>query len=307
MRIFVTIAAAALLAGCATTQKSAATDLEASGPRDPLEGFNRAVWGFNQTLDKVAMKPVSTVYRTITPRAARRGILHVFDNLTEPWSFVNNLLQGKPGRAVNNLGRFVVNTTIGVGGLADHATGLGIKPAPEDFGQTLAAWGVKSSTYIVLPLFGPSTIRDGIGTGVGMFADPVNICLRECTDLSWTERMIPDVVNLVSIRANLTETGADTLLNTSLDPYATARSAYFQRRAAEIADQAGDAGSASDADVDAAIKELDADTPTADAPNPDSAPAGDEPAATPAPQPTEQPQEEPAAPPQPSSSDLNLK
>ncbi|SNT17405.1 phospholipid-binding lipoprotein MlaA [Sphingomonas laterariae] len=255
MRVFATFAAAALLAGCATTKDAAAPAAE----RDPLEGFNRAVWGLNQGVDKIALKPVSTVYRAVTPRAARRGILHIFDNLTEPWSFINNLLQGKPDRALNNLGRFVVNTTIGVGGLADHATDLGIRPAREDFGQTLAVWGVKSSSYLVLPLLGPSTIRDGVGTGVNFVIDPVNYCLRKCTDLSYWERQIPRGINLVSQRANLTETGADTLLDTSLDSYATARSAFFQRRAAEIADLDDAAGTASDADVDAAIRELESE------------------------------------------------
>ena len=267
MRVFVpALASAVLLAGCATTQKNAAPQAE----RDPLEGFNRAVWGFNDTVDKALLKPVSTVYRTVTPPPARRGILHIFDNLAEPWSFINNLLQGKPGRAVNNLGRFVINTTIGVGGLADHATDLGLKKTPEDFGQTLAAWGVKSSTYVVLPLLGPSTIRDGIGTGVGMAADPFNICLRECTNMSALERWIPDTVNLIAVRADLTDTGADTLLDTSLDPYATARSAFFQRRAAEIADQEGDG---SGADVDAALKELDEDAGTSTPPADEAAPA----------------------------------
>lgn len=251
MRIFVP-ALALLLAGCATTQNAAAPQ----GERDPLEGFNRAVWGFNQGVDKVVLKPVSTAYRTVAPRPVRRGILHIFDNLSEPWSFVNNLLQGKPDRAMNNLGRFVINTTIGVGGLADHATGLGLKRTPEDFGQTLAAWGVKSSTYVVLPLLGPSTIRDGIGTGVASFADPFNVCLRECTDLSGVELWAPRAVQLVAVRADLTESGADTLLNTSLDPYATARSAFLQRRTAEIADQDSGGASGTDADVDAALKEL---------------------------------------------------
>ena len=276
MRVLASIAVAVLLTGCATTPTPAP-----GAERDPLEGFNRAVWGFNQGLDKVAMKPVSSVYRTITPRPVRRGILRIFDNLSEPWSFVNNMLQGKPGRAMNNLGRFVVNTTIGVGGLADHATSLGIKRSPEDFGQTLAAWGVKSSTYLVLPLFGPSTIRDGVGTGVALFADPFHVCLRECTNLSQIERLAPDALYLVSVRADLTESGADTLLDTSLDSYATARSAFFQRRAAEIADQDGATSDASSSDVDAALKELndESDAPPVPAPESSETPA---PAAEPA-------------------------
>jgi phospholipid-binding lipoprotein MlaA len=116
MRMLAGVCAVALLAGGASAQTADAPP--PAEPRDRFEGFNRAVWGFNQTVDRVALKPVSTVYRTVTPRPARRGITRIFANLAEPWSAINNLLQGRPGRAVNNLGRFVVNTTIGVGGLA---------------------------------------------------------------------------------------------------------------------------------------------------------------------------------------------
>lgn len=279
MRVILSLTAAALLAGCATTQTA-----EPGAVRDPLEGFNRGVWGLNRGLDTVILKPVSSVYRTVTPRAARRGILRIFDNLSEPWSFVNNMLQGKPGRAVNNLGRFVVNTTLGVGGLADHATKMGIKPAREDFGQTLAAWGVKSSAYLVLPILGPSTIRDGIGSGVGFIGDPVGICLKECTNLSWTERQIPTVLNVISTRANLTETGADALLDSSADPYATARSAYLQRRALELADQdGGGTGGSNDAELNAVLKELETDDSVTPTPDAAGAPVSPETPAAPAP------------------------
>lgn len=264
MRVFSSVAALALLSACATTSQSA--DL---ADRDPLEGFNRAMWGVNRGADKVVIKPISTVYRTITPRPARRGISRAFSNLSEPWSFVNNLLQGKPKRAVRNLGRFLVNTTIGVGGLADPASDIGIPAAPEDFGQTLAVWGVKDTPYLVLPLLGPSTIRDGIGTGVAFFGDPVNICLNSngCINASGTERLAITGAEVISARADLTEAGADTLLDGSLDSYATARSAYLQRRQAAIVDE-GEAGgrasatsdnsstSSGDAAMDAAVREL---------------------------------------------------
>ncbi|GGE90047.1 MlaA family lipoprotein [Sphingomonas prati] len=205
-------------------------------PRDRYEKLNRGIWGFNQFIDRIILKPVSSGYRAVIPRVARRGITRVFNNLGEPWSFVNNMLQAKPKRALRNLRRFVVNTTIGVGGLADHATKIGIRPAPEDFGQTLAAWGIKNSAYVVLPVFGPSTVRDGIGTGVAFVADPYQIALNQ-TDLSlWTKRGI-GIVSLVNARANLTESGADSFLASSLDPYAAARSAFWQRRTAALANQ----------------------------------------------------------------------
>lgn len=272
-------------AATAAEQIEAAVPADPSGAgpaqRDPLEGFNRAMWGLNRGLDQALIRPAAVVYRTVTPRPARRGLSRIFANLSEPWSFVNNLLQGKPGRAFNNLGRFVVNTTIGVGGLADHATGLGLRPTPEDFGQTLAAWGVNSSTYLVLPVFGPSTIRDGVGTGVAFFADPYTIAVREGTNLSGTERLAIQAVEVVSIRSDLIDSGADAFLATSLDPYAAARSAYLQGRAAEIADEGSAAASAAPAELDPKA----ADAPPPSAPGDPGAappPAAADPASPPA-------------------------
>lgn len=272
--VFVRVAASllslALLCACATTRNTDALTPD----RDPYEKFNRGVWGFNQAIDKAAIKPVSSVYRTVTPRPARRGLSRIFANLEEPWSFVNNLLQGKPDRAARNLGRFVVNSTIGVGGLADHASELGIKDSPEDFGQTLAVWGVKSGPYLMLPLFGPSTLRDGVGSGVAMFADPWRVCLDRCTDLSRLEKLGVSAGQLLSLRADLTESGADSFLDSSLDPYAAARSAFFQSRRAAIRDDDGstlapdtpDAGDAADGDaaLDAAAADLDAEAAQTD-------------------------------------------
>lgn len=288
VRVVASILALALLCGCATTR-----NLDSLTPEhDPYEKFNRSMWSVNQTLDKVAMKPASSVYRTITPRPARRGIQRIFANLEEPWSFVNNMLQGKPKRAVRNLGRFVVNTTIGVGGLADHASELGIKDSPEDFGQTLAVWGVKSGPYLVLPLLGPSTLRDGFGSGVAMFADPWRVCLDQCTHLSELEKLGVSGMNLLSVRADLAESGADAFLETSLDPYAAARSAFFQSRRAAIRDDDGGglapgdtgedtqgaapAGSSGDAALDAAVADLKANA----ADDADKAPSAPPPAPT---------------------------
>lgn len=262
-----------MLGGCATTGERTAGD--------PLEGFNRGVWAVNRGADQVIIKPVSTVYRTVTPRPARRGISRLFANLTEPWSFINNILQGKPGRAMNNLGRFVVNTTLGVGGLADHATGLGIAPANEDFGQTLATWGVKSSSYLVLPLLGPSTIRDGIGSGVGFFADPIRIAQEEA-GFTGTEKLAVSAAQVIVTRADLTEAGADSFLDASLDPYAAARSAYLQRRSADILDQPLDAEPTGDDDFRIELDPSGADAgglpdaTTAPAPEVETAPAAPE-------------------------------
>lgn len=266
---------------------AAASADEAPGQRDPLEGFNRAMWGVNMALDKVIIKPVSSVYRAVAPRPVRRGISRVFSNLSEPFSFVNGLLQGKSKRAFNSLGRFVVNSTIGVAGLADPASKMGMRPTPEDFGQTLASWGVKSSAYLVLPILGPSTIRDGIGTGVAFFADPYRIALNESGLSTWEQRGIT-ALQVVSTRSDITEAGGDSFLESSLDSYAVARSAYLQRRQAAILDQ-DDAGSAvtskaaggganDDAAMQAAIAEIQDQSGQSGDPaavTPDGAPAAD--------------------------------
>lgn len=267
MRAFAACIAVALLAGCATTPGE-----DRLAEQDPLEGFNRSVWAVNRGVDQVVLKPVSTVYRTVTPRPARRGLSRLIANLSEPFSFINSMLQGKPDRAFNSLGRFVVNSTIGVGGLADHATGMGLKPTPEDFGQTLAAWGVNGGPYLVLPLLGPSTLRDGVGSGVAQLADPYRVCLRECGIASGSERLAATGVELVSTRSDLTEAGADTFLDTSLDPYAAARSAYLQRRRAQILDQEDEPAADTDEAVEAEEVPLDESGETAPAEEPAPSP-----------------------------------
>ena len=240
MRKLLVLLLAATLSACATTGDRASLD-----QRDPLEGFNRGVFEFNDAVDTVAIKPATTVYRTVTPVPARRGISRIFSNLAEPFSAINNLLQGKPKRAMNNLGRFLINTTIGVGGLADHATDLGLPDTSEDFGQTLAVWGVKDSPYLVLPLLGPSTIRDGVGTAVQMVGDPARIALG--SELSGTESAVVTGTRVIDARSQVIESGVERALDQAADPYATVRSAYLQRRQAQISDE-GAAAAGEDAD-----------------------------------------------------------
>jgi phospholipid-binding lipoprotein MlaA len=257
------VAAIALtLSACATT----GTDRLAE--RDPWEGFNRGVWAVNRGADKVIAKPVTQVYRAVTPKPARDGVRNFFANVTEPWSFINNILQGKGDRAIRNLGRFVVNTTIGIGGLFDHATRFGVQPATEDFGQTLAVWGANGGPYVMLPLLGPSTLRDGVGTGVAFYGDPYSVCLSECG----LPKGVPTALTgarIISARNELIESGADNFLESSLDPYAAARSAFLQRRRAEILDQEGDdAAAEAAAAADAAANPIgggDISAPDADA------------------------------------------
>ncbi len=232
MRLLLPFLAAAALGGCATTN-SATTD-----PRDPYERFNRGVFAFNQAADRAVVKPVATAYRTVTPVPARRGLTRVIANLFEPVNFLNNLLQGKPKRAFNSLGRFLVNTTIGVGGLADHATGLGLPATNEDYGQTFAKYGARNSPYVVLPLLGPSTVRDAVGTAINLAASPVGIALNE-VGASTAEQAGATALQVINSRSNVIDGGADTLIETSADPYAAARSAYLQLRDAQIEDREG--------------------------------------------------------------------
>lgn len=262
-----------LLAGCATVPGQ-----DRLAEKDPLEKFNRAVWGVNMTADKILVRPVTVVYRTVAPKPARDGVHNFFSNVTEPWSFVNNLLQGKPKRAGHNLKRFLINTTIGIGGLFDHATKMGVQPAPEDLGQTFAVWGVNGGPYLVLPLLGPTTMRDAVGAGIAAYADPVSIGINEADVNVWYKRAYRGV-SIIDARSELIESGGDSFLKSSLDPYAAARSAYLQRHKAAVLDQedTADAGPPDDADMPPAET-----TPTP-AGNPADVPAAGQPASAPLP------------------------
>jgi len=230
-KLLAPIAGALLLSACATTPGQYEL-----AQRDPLEKFNRGVWSVNRGADKVVIKPAAQVYRAVTPRPVRQGVSNLFSNLSEPWSFVNNLLQGKGERAGRNLARFLINSTVGIAGLWDPASKLGARPAPEDLGQTLAVWGVNGGPYLVLPLLGPSTLRDGIGSGVAAYADPVKYAINNADISVWYKRGYL-AAYIIDTRSQLIESGGDAFLESSLDPYAAARSAYLQLRTAEIADQ----------------------------------------------------------------------
>ncbi|MEK7787875.1 MAG: VacJ family lipoprotein, partial [Chloroflexota bacterium] len=136
--------------------QTGAANGEQDSSRDPLEGFNRAMYTFNDKFDRYLLKPVAKGYRAITPKPVSKSISNFFRNLHDPGIMLNNLLQGKPGQAASDLGRFLVNSTVGIAGLFDVATKWGLQKHNEDFGQTLAVWGVGDGPYLVLPFFGPS-------------------------------------------------------------------------------------------------------------------------------------------------------
>ncbi len=200
-------------------------------PRDPFEGYNRAMFKFNKALDDNALKPVATGYSEYIPSFIRTGVGNFFGNLGDVWTAVNNYLQGKPREGTSDVARVVVNTTFGVVGLIDVATPAGLAKHEEDFGQTLAVWGVSSGPYVVLPFFGSSTLRDSVAKPVDLYADPVN--QFDNVRAENTARGI----RIVDDRAALLDSGR-LMEGAALDPYQFVRDAYLQRRADRVADGA---------------------------------------------------------------------
>jgi phospholipid-binding lipoprotein MlaA len=208
----------ALLAGCATVPPNAGQD-----PRDPLESFNRQVFEFNEGLDKVVLKPLAQVYDAVLPVPVQECFSNGFSNLREPSNALNNLLQGKASAAVSDVCRFAVNTTVGLLGCFDVATRMGLEKSREDFGQTLAVWGVGNGPFLVLPLFGPSTIRDTAGIGVETVLD-VNFWIENVS-----VRNTIFGVRTVSFRHELLKAD-DLISDAALDKYTFVRDGYLQRR-----------------------------------------------------------------------------
>lgn len=209
------------LAACATGPDA--------NPRDPLEPMNRSVTQFNDAVDGALLKPVATVYQEITPDPVRTGVNNFFDNLRDVWSFINASLQLRPREAAENFLRFNVNTIFGVAGIFDVASEMGLERTRLDFGQTLGRWGVPSGPYLVLPIFGPSTVRDAAGFSIESSGDLVQGLSNVPTRNSLY------VLRAVETRANLLR--ATTLLEgAALDKYSFTRELYLQRRESQIED-----------------------------------------------------------------------
>lgn len=195
--------------------------------RDPIEPFNRGVFAFNNVLDIYLIEPVAKIYNTIFPDFVRNSVQNFMRNLKSPLIVANSLLQGDIGNAGVATARFIINTTAGIGGLVDVASAQGFQYQPEDFGQTLAVWGLGDGFYVVLPILGPSSLRDTAGLAGDITADPVRIYAHN-TDNMWIYYTRGAVEGL-DTRARMVK-GIQDLRRNSLDYYAAVRSAYAQKR-----------------------------------------------------------------------------
>ncbi|MEC5396776.1 MlaA family lipoprotein [Uliginosibacterium sp. H1] len=192
-------------------------------PRDPWEKFNRGVYAFNDAADTYVLKPVAETYVAVTPLPARTWVANFLGNFGDTWIAFNNLLQGKFGDAASDVGRILVNSTVGILGTFDVASEMGLEKHDEDFGQTLAVWGVGGGPFVEVPLFGPRTLRDGAALFVDKYVDPFRIIDRVAV------RNTMAGMQIVSDRSFLL--GAETVLdNAALDKYAYRRDFYLKRR-----------------------------------------------------------------------------
>lgn len=211
------------LTACATTNH----------PKDPFEGFNRVIFTFNDTLDQLAVKPVATFYQAALPSFVQTGVGNFFGNLGDAWIAVNNLLQGKLEDGMSDIMRVALNSTLGFGGLLDIGSEAGLVKHREDFGQTLGKWGVVPGPYVVLPLYGPSTLRDTLAFPVDFKADPwacqdlINVC------------SFGTALRLIDRRAAILD-ASNLVEEAALDKYTFIRDAYLQRRASQVRDGASE-------------------------------------------------------------------
>jgi phospholipid-binding lipoprotein MlaA len=219
---WVFVALATLLGGCATTNPN-------GDPRDPLEGMNRTVYSFNDKVDRFALKPVSRVYHDYVHSEIRDRVRNFFGNIADPMIGVNNMLQGKFEEGFFDWVRFGFNSTFGLFGLHDIASDMGYEKHNEDWGQTFGRWGAGTGPYVVLPVLGSSSVRDGIGWGFDLLTDPMG-GLRPA-DVRWGLWG----VRVIQVRSDLLDVG-QILEEASLDKYVFQRDAYFQRRRSLVYD-----------------------------------------------------------------------
>lgn len=221
--LFGAVAGSLLLAGCATPLHHPAN------PQDPLEPLNRAVFNFNDAVDRTALKPAATAYKNVVPGVIQVGVNNFFGNLADVWTGINNLAQAKGQDGLNDLTRVAINSTFGIFGVLDIATPAGLRKHSEDLGQTLGYWGVPSGPYLMLPIFGPSTIRDAAALPVDLWGDPWS----HKDPVRWRNTGIG--VRAIDQRASILD-ASNLLEDAALDRYEFIRDGYLQRRASKIYD-----------------------------------------------------------------------
>lgn len=215
------------LGGCTSVPDNAGSD-----PSDPWEVVNRHTYAFNQGVDNVLIKPIAKGYQFIVPEPVRDSVTHFYQNLGEPSNALNNVLQGKVEEGILSLFRLMINSTVGVGGLFDVASEVGITRMPEDFGQTMGVWGISDGPYVVLPIFGPSTVRDSVGLVPEFFTDPNYYVDNDYVRWSsWG-------VKFVNTRERLLP--YTDMLELQVDPYVAMRNAYLQSRQSAVQDGQND-------------------------------------------------------------------
>jgi phospholipid-binding lipoprotein MlaA len=215
-----------VMTGCATTQQN-----ERVAKVDPFEPMNRAVFSFNEVADDYVIKPIAEVYKFVLPEFARTGVTNFFSNINDVLIGANNLLQGKPAETANDIGRFLINSTIGVLGLFDVATDMGLDKNREDFGQTLGVWGVPDGPYVMLPFFGASNVRDSVGFVVDIETD----FILNSNKLNRDQKTSSTVLRVINRRADLLDAG-QLLEDAAFDKYSFVRDGYIQRRRNQIHD-----------------------------------------------------------------------
>ncbi len=218
-KLLALLALAVSLTGCASM-----------GEKDPYEKFNRSVFNMNDAIDRNALKPAATAYKTVLPSFVQTGVNNFFFNLNDVWSSANNLMQGKGERSLSDFTRVIINSTFGLAGLIDVASDAGLQRGSEDFGQTLGYWGVPSGPYVMLPLLGPSTLRDSAALPVDIAADPWGFGITS------RERNIGTALRVVDQRAVLLD-ASDILDGAALgDRYEFIRDGYLQQRRSKVFD-----------------------------------------------------------------------
>lgn len=210
-----------LLQACATVANP--------DPRDPMESWNRGVFGFNDALDRAVVKPVAIVYRDVLPPWVRTGVNNFFNNLEDVWSVVNNALQLRGVDTADSFGRVIVNTTVGLGGLLDVASDMNLERHPANFGLTLGRWGVGAGPFVVIPFLGSSTLRDTVAMSLDIKGNLVN----SVNDVPTRDALT--LLNLVDVRAAYLKAG-DVVEGAALDKYSFTRDAYLQRRRNQVYD-----------------------------------------------------------------------